>query len=187
MLPKELAKLNPKYLAMGKRGVIYTFTKNNIKYAIKIKNPDSKAKERIRNEAKYLKLLNKYNIGPELAKAKDNYIIYKFIPGNLLKNQKPTKAQIKQILTQCHKLDRLKINKMEMHHPLKHIILKNNKAYLIDFERCYKTNHPKNTTQFCQYLMGQNLLKNKTKLKQILKQYKKQQSEDNFNKILALL
>ena len=42
-----------------------------------------------------------------------------------------------------------------MHHPVKHIIIgKNRKPVLIDFERCRKTEKPKNVTQFCQFLIG---------------------------------
>ena len=184
MPPKQIKNL--KYYASGKRGIICTFSKNNILYALKTKNPSSIAEERIKNEARYLKILNKYDIGPKLISSGKDYVIYEFINGKLLKDAKFKSIHIKQILQQCYQIDKLKLNKMEMHHPLKHIIINRNKAYLIDFERCYKTNHPKNITQFCQYLMERNLIpKKETKL--ILKNYKKTYSKKEFEKLLSLV
>ena len=57
MLPKNLLKYNPKLFARGKRGLIYTFKKNKKTIAIKIKNPESKAENRIQNEINFLKIL----------------------------------------------------------------------------------------------------------------------------------
>jgi len=46
-------------------------------------------------------------------------------------------------------MDKLKINKEEMSHPQKHIIIdKNNNLTLIDFERAHYTIKPSNVTQF---------------------------------------
>src|SRR3989344_8569931 len=50
-------------------------------------------------------------------------------------------------------LDLLKLNKEEMHHPHKHIIVdRKGKPSLVDFERARIVSRPKNVTQFCQYL-----------------------------------
>jgi predicted Ser/Thr protein kinase len=65
MFPKKFIKYNPELFSSGKRGLIYTFKKNNKIYAIKIKNPKSEAEGRIENEVKFLKILNKDNIGPK--------------------------------------------------------------------------------------------------------------------------
>src|SRR3990167_2396810 len=59
---------------------------------------------------------------------------------------------VKEILNQCFKLDSLRINKLELNKPKKHILMERNKPKFIDFERCYYTNKPKNLTQICQYL-----------------------------------
>ncbi len=186
---------NPEYLAEGKRSVVYTGYLNSQKVSIKIKHPKSGAINRLENEAKFLTKLNKYKIGPTLLKKGKDYIIYKYVDGELfidyLKENKNPYPIIKKILNQCRTLDKLKINKLEFTRPLKHIFIKNNKITLIDFERCYETNNPKNTTQFCQFLMRKNTEKyfkiNKLKLRELLKKYKDNQTDKNFKQIVEFL
>lgn len=188
-LPKNIK--NMQYLAQGKRSIVYTGVYKNQKVAIKTKNPKSEAIGRLENEAKYLKLLNKHNIGPKLLESGKDYIIYLFVDGELfidyIKKNKNI-IIIKEVLKQCRTLDKLKINKLEFTRPVKHIFVKNNKITIIDFERCYKTNSPKNVTQFCQFLMKSNIFSlEKEKFKEVLKQYKEKQIEDNFKKIIKLI
>ena len=156
MLPNSLLKYNPKLFARGKRGLIYTFKKNEKIIAVKIKNPESKAENRIENEINFLKILNKYKIGPKLLDHGSDYFCYEFINGitlkEFLKTKKLNNKIINEILNQCKKLDELKINKEEMHKPLKNIIIKKNKPILLDFERCHYTIRPKNLNQFKQFL-----------------------------------
>ena len=156
MMPDKLLKYNPVIFSKGKRGLIYIFIKNKKTYAVKVKNPSSEAINRINIEADFFRLLNKYNIGPKLIESGDDFIVYKFIPGitlkEFLKKNKLTKKLISDIMSQCKILDDLKINKEEMHHPYKNIIINKNKAYLIDFERCHFTSRVKNVNQFKDFL-----------------------------------
>lgn len=148
---------NIEFLARGKRGVVYTAQYKKKKVAIKVRQPQSKAHERIANEAGWLKELNKYNIGPNLLFAGKDFIVYEFVQGKFFPDyieshsSKPVKKVITDIFNQCLQLDELGITKEEMHHPPKHIIV-SDKATLIDFERTHKTKKPKNVTQFAQYL-----------------------------------
>ncbi|MEK6956143.1 MAG: hypothetical protein AABW52_05765 [Nanoarchaeota archaeon] len=156
MIPDKLMKYDPVLFSKGKRGLIFTFVKNKKTYAIKVKNPSSEAINRINIEADFLRLLNKYKIGPKLIESGDNFIVYEFIPGitlkEFLKTKKLSKKLISDIMSQCKSLDELKINKEEMHHPYKNIIINKNKAYLIDFERCHFTLRVKNVNQFKDFL-----------------------------------
>ena len=182
------------FLTKGKRGIIYK-RGNTI---IKVKNPESKAKYRIQNEAKYLKLLNKYNIGPRFisyskGRLKMEFVKGDFIIGYIKKNNKKDIIKIlRDVLKQCFVMDKLRINKLEMHHPLKHIIVGKN-PILIDFERCYKTDNPKNAPQFIQFIISKNLnevlLKKKIKINRkkmigLAIRYKGKINEENFNNIL---
>lgn len=181
-----------KYFSKGKRGKIYL---EGI-YAIKKSSP-----LRAKNEVKWLKILNKYNVGPKLVSCNKNSFKYKFIKGEFIidfieKNDKNIiKKILLDVLKQCRIMDKLKVNKKEMHNPIKHIII-NKKAFMIDFERCYLTEKPKNVTQFCQFIISKNLeglLKikgfkiNKSKLIKILIKYKHSQSEKDFREILRLV
>ncbi len=181
------------YFAKGKHGRIYL----DSGYAVKKAD-----KERIKNEVKWLKLLNKYDIGPKLVSYGKSYFRYRFIKGefiiNFIENNKKKiiKKILLDVLKQCRMLDILKVNKKEMHNPFKHIIIKKNKAFMIDFERCYKTNKPKNVTQFCQFILSNKLNKilinksikiNREKMLKVLIKYKHNQNEENFNEILDLI
>lgn len=177
-----------KYFSKGKRSLIYTGIYKNQKVAIKIKNPVSEAENRIENEIKFLKILNKHNIGPELIITTKKYFVYKFVEGELLvdylKTAKNKYKILKKVLDQCRILDKLKINKLEFTRPIKHIFVKNNKITMIDFERCYYTENPKNVTQFCQFLIRYNLMENNIKT---LQNYKERKTEKNYKEILKLI
>ena len=157
MVLEKFKDCNPSLFAKGKRGLIYLVKKENKILALKIKNPSSEAIARIQNEANFLKLLNKHKIGPKLIDFSEDYILYEFISGitlkEFLKNNKLSKKIVNEIVRQCKILDKLKINKEEMHSPLKNIIItKSKKPVLIDFERCKFTQRPKNLNQFKQFL-----------------------------------
>ena len=190
---------NVRYLAKGHRGLLFTGFYHSKKISIKTKNPQSKAIGRINNETKWLKKLNKCNIGPRLIFIDDDYFVYDFIDGDFIidyikkSNKNYIKKIIKNIFNQLFLLDKLKIDKEEMHHPIKHIIVNKNKPYIIDFERVHFSQNPKNVTQFCQFLISgylNKLLKNKgininkNNLIQLAKIYKNNQSSKNFKKII---
>jgi len=180
------------YYDEGKRGKIYLDKGYAIKKADKI---------RIKNEVYWLKLLNKYKIGPRLIKYRDNYFKYKFIKGEFIvefikdNNKNKIRKVLLNVLKQCRIMDKLKMNKKEMHNPIKHIII-NKKVNMIDFERAYKTDKPKNVTQFSQFILSNNLKKllikkgfkiNKEKMIKKLIKYKHEQNEENFKEILKFI
>lgn len=175
--------------AKGKRGLVYTADYKGKKIAIKIKNPKSTAIARIEIEAKFLKKLNKYGIGPKFIFFKNDELGMEFIHGELFRDyiQKNDKKKIikviRDIFEQLYTMDKLGINKEEMHHPVKHIIINKNKPYLIDFERCHYSQKPKNVTQFVQYIARlSELLKekgifiDKEKISRAARDYKREYS-----------
>ena len=193
---------NVRYFAKGHRGVLFTGIYKNKKAAVKAKNPKSTAFGRIENESKWLKKLNKYGIGPKLLFFEDDYFVYEYIDGDFIVDylEKSNKSQNKKILRsifhQLYALDKLKIDKEEMHHPVKHIIISRQKPCMIDFERAHYAQNPKNITQFCQFLTGKktaDLLKSKgVKIDKaaiigLAKVYKKQQNHNNLKKIIDLI
>jgi len=190
---------NLKYFTKGHRGILFTGTYKNKIITIKAKLPESKATGRIKNEIKWLKILNKHNIGPKLLFCEKDFFAYEFIDGDFIvdyfKNNKKEniKKAIKDVFKQLFMMDKLKINKEEMSHPPKHIIIKKNKPILLDFERCHKTKKTANVTQFCSFLISNyivNILKckkikiNKNKIIDLAKRYKKQINKDNLNDII---
>ena len=142
----------------GKRGIIFLDGDT----IIKKKNPKAEV-DTLQNEITFLKILNKHNIGPKLIDSSEDSVKMEFIDGVLIGEyfEKETKENIlkviKDLLEQCYKMDQLGISKFEMTRPHKHIIVRDNKPVLIDFERCRKTEKPKNVTQFLQYLTSENI------------------------------
>ena len=193
----EIGKIN--YLTKGNRGLIFTGLFKGKKVAIKVKNPKSTAISRIENEINFLKKLNKKNIGPKLLFSDKGFFVYGFVEGTSfeqylkINNKKSIIKIIKNILDQLFVMDKLKINKEEMSHPKKHIII-DKKPILLDFEKSHYVKNPSNVTQFCDYLMskristmlkGNKININNKKLIQHSKIYKKNINKSNLNKIIG--
>ena len=188
-----------KYFAKGHRGILYTGMHKNKKIVIKMKNPKSSAFGRIQNEAKWLEKLNKFKIGPKLVFSKDEYFVYEHIEGDFIAdyikkaNKSRIKKIIKRIFSQLFTLDKIGADKEEMHHPLKHIIIRNHNPLMLDFERMHFVKDSKNVTQFCQFLMNSKLnetLKTKkinidrNEIMNLAKIYKRNMNIANLNKII---
>lgn len=177
-----------KKIAKGHRGLIFKGRLDKKTVVAKQQRQDIAAIGRIENEARWLKVLNRKNIGPRFIYSDNNYFVYEYVDGIFIPEflENASKANIKKVLTdvfkQCFALDQMSVNKEEMHNPYKHIIIKNNKpvqidagkskisgisktpkVVLIDFERTHVTEKPKNVTQFCQYVTS---AKNKKILKE---------------------
>ena len=199
---------NITYFTKGHRGILYIGDYKKKKVVIKTERKDSDAIGRIENEINYLKILNAKGIGPKLYfyDKKLTYFVYQHIDGEFFpiwlehaakKNKALIKKIIKNVFIQCFRMDKIKANKEEMHHPYKHIIIdKNKKPIMVDFERCHKSIEPKNVTQFSTYMISDfmvNLLKdkgikvNKEKMIKAAKAYKKKMSKVNLDKIVNLI
>ena len=145
----------------------------------------------ILKEGEILKIVNKAGIGGKLILQGEDFIAYKFIEGKELRhviNEQNAKKILSQILEQARTLDILKITKEEMHRLHANVLVnKDLKVYLIDFERAKKSEKPKNVTQFVQFLItgGTQYLGNFNKKEAInlMKEYKQNQSDENFLKI----
>ena len=184
--------------ARGKRSVVYR-DGNKI---IKRESLKSNAINRIDNEVIWLRKLNKQGIGPRLLDHKEGEITMEIVKGaQIMKwletsHKKEMIIVLMDILKQCRILDEMHVNKYEMTNPYKHIIIMKKKPIMIDFERCKYTRNPKNVTQFCQFLMRgkvKNILErngikiDRTLLKNALIDYKKEQDDDNFFRVISCI
>ncbi|MDP3733684.1 MAG: methyltransferase [Nanoarchaeota archaeon] len=160
------------YFAKGKRSFVYTADldkniwikshfsrKEKVTVAVKVLREDSQAVGRIENEIKWLHTFMKEGIGPRLLFHGNNYLAYEFVDGVFIADwitqstKEETRNVLLTILEQCFVMDRFNVNKEEMHHPLKHIIIdRNNHPTLIDFERCKETESPQNVTQLVEFI-----------------------------------
>lgn len=200
---------NITYFTKGHRGLLYIGDYKKKKAVIKTERKDSKAIGRIENEINYLKILNEKGIGPKLYfyDKKFTYFVYEYIDGLFFplflehsteKNKNLIKKIIKNVFIQCFRMDKIRVNKEEMHHPYKHIIInsKTKKPILVDFERCHKTKEPRNVTQFSSYIISDFIMSalkergirvNKERIINAAKKYKKKISKQNLDNIIALI
>jgi release factor glutamine methyltransferase len=188
-----------KKLAKGHRGIIWKAKLKNKNMAIKTKLPSSAAVGNIERESEWLRLLNQKGIGPKLLFAEKDYFAYEFVEGVFIRDfiikadKKAVKKVLKDVFSQCFILDQLRINKEEMHHPLKHVLI-GKKVVLLDFERANKTINPHNVNQFCQYIMNQKDILNKKgfridkeKLIKLAKSYKENPVKERLYNIINAL
>ncbi|MBI2175739.1 methyltransferase [Candidatus Woesearchaeota archaeon] len=190
----------------GNRGVLYKGSYKGKTVVVKAKRKESAAVATIQNEINWLGRLNEAGIGPKLllSSREKNWLAYEFVEGEFItdfisscKEKKKISDAIKQLLLQCRKLDKLGVNKEEMSRPQKHVLVDSRgKLTMLDFERCRKTQQPKNITQLCQFLAVRHanlLLRQKgvtidrNELLAAAQEYKNSQNEENFKKIEALV
>ncbi|MBU2561464.1 MAG: methyltransferase [Nanoarchaeota archaeon] len=200
---KGVAKIAP--LGKGHRGLIFTGMWNRKKITIKVQRQDIDAKGTVDNEVVQLKRLNKHGIGPKLLFYGKDYFAYEYIGGDFIRqyfDRKDVKksdvtAVLKAVFEQMYKMDHLGLNKEEMHHPVKHIIVgKGNRPVLLDFERCKPKTKPHNVTQFAQFVISGKLLPhlqrhnikmNMLDMLNLARKYSERRTRENFDAILELL
>jgi release factor glutamine methyltransferase len=200
---KSLQKIkNMKLHAKGKRGIVYSGYLGRKKVAVKVKNPRSKAIGRIEHEARMLKRVNELNIGPELIQHDDGFVMMGFVEGDRIvdffekRNKKDIASIIRNVFDQLHALEKAGINKEEMHHPVKHIIVTEDlKPVLIDFERAGFREKAHNVTQFCQFLSSEGvnsileskgIAVDKKELHELARKYSVDNSIESVKKIKVL-
>ena len=171
-----------KFYSEGKRSFVY----KQGAVVVKVEKPNIQAVARIENEAKWLQVLNKKGIGPIFYHLEENELYMEFIDGVLLLeyvkgvSKKKTVEVLLDLLEQCRVMDLLLVSKFEMHHPLKHVIVREGKPVQIDFERCKTMLKPKNVTQLCQFYTRYFGVKG---LQEIAKVYKGEYEEKEYRKI----
>lgn len=151
-------------LAHGHRGLIFTGIYKKKKVTIKVQRTDIGATGTVNNESKQLIILNRHKIGPKLLFAGENYFVYEYVDAEFILDyfshakKKDILAVLRDVLLQMRVLDRLGLNKEEMHHPLKHVLIKKDlSVVLLDFERCKHRAKVHNVTQFVQFITSGHL------------------------------
>ncbi len=192
-------------LGKGYAGVVVLAKLNKKDVALKIRRIDSSRLE-MKSEAKLLKIANKVNVGPKLIDSSKNFIVMEYVKGQKitdwikdLKGKESTaklKHIIREILEDCHTLDKIHLDHGELSYIHKHVIVENFPC-IIDFESSSTNRRTSNVTSATQSIfIGSALsnvvrkiitIPNKKKLIIPLKKYKHDQSRENFDEILKML
>lgn len=173
----------------GKRGLILAGLLDGQKVAVKAQRPDSPAKGTVDHEARILRRLNEVDIGPELLLSGEDWFCYRFIDGEFIEEAWPRKSAeeregiIAQLLDTMRELDRVGVEKEEMTHPQKHVLVTpENEVRLVDFERARRTEEPSNVTQCLQYVAGLVGLEI-SRVKELGRRYKESYDDRDFEEL----
>ncbi len=157
----------------GRHSKVYLFGK----YAVKVF--DAKFAYNFFKEAKFLTLLQPFGFVPELY-AIDPWglkIVMQRLSGSSIRDTFSA-GVVSECLEICYILDAIGVQKEEMTHPEKHIIVAD-RVYFIDFERSVLSERPANVTQFCSYLRRFGVEIDV----ELLRAYKRSYSREAFEKI----
>jgi len=173
---------------------------------LKIRRRDAN-REDMFHEAEMLSFANGYGIGPRLLASSRNLLLLEYIDGPMLtdwlrkareSDLERIKSTLRILLTQCHILDRERLDHGELSNASKHAIIRESdwRPFIIDFESASKKRRVKNLTSICQFLFMTTTTLDifriwKTEistedLKRRLRDYKAQPSEERFRQALAV-
>lgn len=194
---------NTPILGKGCVGIVVKAETNTQTIALKIRRTDADRKE-MTHEAEMLRKANSINVGPKFLDQSKNFLVMEYIHGSLfpewltkMEQKQKIRRVLRSALMQCWRMDKTGLDHGELSHAPKHIIIRNQKPCIIDFETASTTRKTQNVTALAQYLfMSRQIARqitkklgriNQKKLKQALKQYKQQRAKENFQAILEIL
>lgn len=192
-------------IGKGHVGIVVLAHKNGERLALKMRRLDG-SRENFFHEAEMLQKANTLEVGPKFEEVSKNFLLTQFIDGDFLakyleNHKKPEVYQrvIRDILEQCWRLDEAWLDHGELSDASKHLLLnKGGKPFIIDFETASIGRKVSNVTSVCQHLFfGYNPVqkliwetleeKNKDKIVDSLRNYKKERSRKNFEILLQTI
>jgi putative serine/threonine protein kinase len=196
---------NIRVLGKGYVGVVVLSKLHKKDVALKIRRIDSSRSE-MKSEAKLLRLANKVSVGPKLVDSSKNFIIMEYMEGQIIADwvrglkgkgsAAKLRAIVRQVLEDCHALDKIHLDHGELSCIHKHVIVGKSPC-IIDFESASTNRRTSNVTSATQSIfigsalssLVKNIIKipDKKKLIAPLKKYKHDQSRENFDDILKML
>ena len=192
-------------LGKGYVGIVVLGKIGRKKVAVKIRRNDSPRKN-LKKEAELLKIINEYKIGPKLVTFSKNFLVMEYLDGEKIGDwvvdlkkkggSSRLKTIIKKILEDCYRLDRIGLDHGELSNLSKHVII-GKRITIIDFESSSMNRKVSNVTSATQALcIGSGISKTisrthkipkKQKLITVLRRYKREETRDSFDNLLAVL
>ena len=194
---------NVRVLGKGCVGVVVkAFTKNG-SAALKIRRTDADRKE-MKHEAEMLKVANSVGVGPRFLGLSKDFLLMEYVDGVLFprwlekaEQKRVIRGVLRSVLEQCWRLDVKGLDHGELSHAPKHVIIKDDVPYIVDFETASTTRRVANVTAISQYFFIANSIAkqiakkigeiNQERLKQTLKNYKREKTRKNFETVLKIL
>jgi putative serine/threonine protein kinase len=190
-------------LGKGNVGIVLKALYNDTEVALKIRRSDSD-RNSMEQEAKYLELANTVKVGPKLFTWSQNFIVMEKLEGiylrDLIQVKNPdintVKRYIKEIIDKSRRLDQLGLDHGELVGVRKHYMIINEEPRIIDFESASTTRRTQNVTasvqsfflsgSFSKDLKSLGLNVERQALLTALRSYKRDQSSENYQRILSV-
>lgn len=201
--PQQQGKL--RFLGKGHVGIVVEALYKGKKAALKIRRTDADRQTLI-PESKHLRLANTASVGPELYASSEDMIVMELINGKFfpdwlktltIKEKDTMRNVLRELFEKTRRLDSIGLDHGELGKIKRHVIMKEFKPRIIDFESASTKRRPSNITSISQFLFL-NLhnrkkineihpLPDRDRLIQSLKEYKTERSEANYHNLLKTL
>lgn len=208
VLEGDTVLYNNNILGKGCEGLVLKVedTENEI-MALKIKRTDS-CRFSMKPEFDFYKLANMHNLGPKVHSCTVDFLLMEFLDGvsieNWFSNTKLDRYLIKSvvinILNQCFVLDKINLDHGQLNKLYNHIILSPDglTCTIIDFESASTSRKVSNLTSAFQGLFFKGIIakqinkfidyeNKKMECLELLKEYKRNNSRENFDSLMSLI
>ena len=190
-------------LGKGCVGIVAEAVLDGSPVALKMRRADAD-RPTMMNEARMLRIANSVGVGPRLITGTRNLLAIELFDGiplfkwaGALKEAKRVKALLRDSLDSCFKLDAIGLDHGELSHAPKNVLVnRQGRPCIVDFETASTVRRPANVTSLIQYFLfgriskaihASQLFGRKRLILRTLSAYKKDQSVNNFQSILAAL
>ncbi len=194
---------NVPIIGKGYVGIVVIAHVKGKRLALKMRRLDADRVD-LTHEAEMLQKANSIGIGPKFIGVSKNFLLSELIDGYLLiewllgKSKEAVRGIVLDVLEQCWRLDEAGLDHGELSKAPKHILVdKTGKPFIVDFETASLMRRVINVTSVCQFLFQGNSeacriiaaalgRRNRVKLVEALRRYKKECNRVNFNQILDI-
>ncbi|MDG6975685.1 MAG: serine/threonine protein kinase [Nitrososphaerota archaeon] len=193
-------------LGLGTVGVVVKVRVGEAYFALKIRRADANRQD-LEDEARVTSLVNRVGVGPEVYGHTRDAILMKLLEsqeiGDWLKgvrgagSREKARELVHALLNQCRKLDIMGVDHGQLSNLRKHAVVAEGRPWILDFESAGTSRKPRNVTTAAQYLFVGGALapamrralgvRDTATLKALLGEYKRDQSDYRYSKVLEHL
>lgn len=193
-------------LGIGTVGLVVKARARDEILAIKIRRTDAN-RPSMENEAKFTAMANRLGIGPLVVDHSKDFMLMKLLEHVEIEDwlrglggrgsRDQVRELVHRLLNQCRKLDIMGIDHGQLSNLRKHAVVVEGSPWIIDFESAGTARRPKNVTAAAQYLLvGGRVspalrralgVKDVAPILSLLSEYKADQSDFNYSKLLEHL
>lgn len=195
---------NVNVLGKGCVGIVIAAHLDSGKVALKIRRTDAN-RTTMEREARMLEIANSVSVGPKLLGTSENFLVMELFEGDLIedwiahpdleRNKEIVIGLLRDVLEQCFRLDKVRLDHGELSQARKHILIETGQARILDFETASIMRKPKNLSSVCQYLFVSSHVAQTmetilsridlNQLKNALAAYKQVKNIDSYNQVLG--